>query len=324
MNPGDTRFDGGWFVIWRSLLDKPVYTQAKHEWRSLLMVLISEANWKPSKCPVTGRGLVEVDVGQLVRSGDQLCRAAGSRGRPLSRQTFRSAMAHFRKCEFLTYETTKTQHLITITNYRTYQQAFFRSNQAANPEPTNSQPRANQQPTTYEQVTREIRNQGTTPTPPTPSPKERPSGVRVFDPKPFWELARTHCPPENRDVAMAWWMGHVHTEDRAQTIVARLEDWDKFRAEYPIQLGMDGAFLWWCQYVRTPEAAAEILEGLARWKASDHWSRGVSIFNADTFLAKKKFKADPPPMKKPVGSGRVAQIEQARQLRSRYASHPAP
>lgn len=92
MNAVDPRFDGGWVVVWRSLYDKPLWTEAKHEWRSLLLVLISLACWKPSRCLVPGQGMVELDIGMLVRSGNQLCKAAGSRGTPLSRQTFRSAM----------------------------------------------------------------------------------------------------------------------------------------------------------------------------------------------------------------------------------------
>lgn len=105
----------GWVKLHRCLLDKPIWNCSTSEQKSIFITLLllanrSEKEWewqnKKFKC----------QPGQLVTSSTNLAKAAGC-----SRQNVRTALARFKKYEFLTYESTKTGILVTVVNWEKYQ-----------------------------------------------------------------------------------------------------------------------------------------------------------------------------------------------------------
>lgn len=132
----------GWIKLHRCLLDKAIWTSSTPEHKTILITILCLANHQDNQWYWKGEKFI-CRPGQFITSSTSLAAKSGT-----SRQNVRSALVKFEKCEFLTYESTKTGLLINVVNWGKYQDDNTTANQASNQEVTNSQPRGNQEVTT--------------------------------------------------------------------------------------------------------------------------------------------------------------------------------
>lgn len=131
-----------------------VWQSSTPEQKAVLITCLLMANHEARQWLWQGQ-LVTCDAGQFITSQDNLARASG-----VSRQSVRSALDRLAKCDFATIEATKLSTRITICNWATYQSGEDAPNQPFNQEPTNDQPRANQEPTTNKNIRiKELKNE---------------------------------------------------------------------------------------------------------------------------------------------------------------------
>lgn len=106
---------GGWIKLHRALMDKPIWTCATVEQRSILITILMLANHAEKQWEWKGQRFV-CKPGQLVTSLHSLAKAS-----KCSLQNVRTALKRFENLEFLTDESTNTGRLITIVNWDKYQ-----------------------------------------------------------------------------------------------------------------------------------------------------------------------------------------------------------
>lgn len=107
----------GWIKLFRVLLDKPIWLKSTPEQKTILITLLLMTNHKDMKWEWNGERY-NLKQGQFVTS---LSGIAKKGGRGISIRNVRTALERFKKYEFLTYESTKTGRLITILNWKAYQ-----------------------------------------------------------------------------------------------------------------------------------------------------------------------------------------------------------
>lgn len=140
----------GYLKLWRELLTKPIWLNSTPEQKSILIALLSMANFNPKQWEWKGEKF-EVKPGQFVTSIQSIVDCCGKGVTP---QNVRTALKRFEKLEFLTNESTKTGRLITIENWALYQsdEKNQQSNQQSpNKELTKTQQRANKELTPREE-----------------------------------------------------------------------------------------------------------------------------------------------------------------------------
>src|SRR3990167_4990025 len=130
---------GGWVCNWRQIEEWEWYTTSNMA--HLFQHLIRRANHKPKKW----QGIV-VEQGQLVTSQTSLKVQTG-----ISRQSLRTCLDRLKSTGEITIQTTNIYSLISICNYKTYQDYDDKSNQVTN-QPTN-QRLTSEQPATNQQLT---------------------------------------------------------------------------------------------------------------------------------------------------------------------------
>lgn len=109
--------DKGWFKTYRELWDKAIWKTSTPEQKVILMTLMSMVNHKPSEWEWQGKKFV-VQPGQMITSLDSITQKCG---KGITVKNVRTALAKFKKYEFLANEPTKTGRLITIVNWGIYQ-----------------------------------------------------------------------------------------------------------------------------------------------------------------------------------------------------------
>jgi len=125
----------GWVSLHRELLAKPIWLNSTPEQKTILITILLLANHAPNKWEWKGRPYV-VQPGQFITSLDSLARKAG---KGISKQNVRTAIARFKKLEFLTCEVTNQNRLISICNYSQYQDSENGPNKQANSQLTSGQ-----------------------------------------------------------------------------------------------------------------------------------------------------------------------------------------
>lgn len=120
----------GWVKLHRCLLDKAVW-QLNDAQRIVFLTILILANHKEKQWIWKGEKF-KAEPGQFVTSSKTLVKTA-----KVGRQSVRTALVNLKKLDFLTYESTKTGILITVTNWGLYQSD--NSNQPTN-QPTANQP----------------------------------------------------------------------------------------------------------------------------------------------------------------------------------------
>ena len=132
---------GGWIVLHRKLLDKPIWFESTAEQKVILITLLLMANHAEKEWEWQGRKYV-AKPGQFVTSLPKIVEACGN---GISIQNVRTALKRFEKYEFLTDQSTKKNRLITINNWAFYQDNPNHPNRQANSQLTVNQQSANSQ-----------------------------------------------------------------------------------------------------------------------------------------------------------------------------------
>lgn len=107
--------NAGWVKLYRSLLDKPIWVYSTPEQKVVLITTLGLASYSEKQWEWQGKKFI-CNPGQFITSSTSLAKRAG-----VTRQNVRTALKRFQKYEFLTYESTKTGILITLTNWEEYQ-----------------------------------------------------------------------------------------------------------------------------------------------------------------------------------------------------------
>lgn len=107
----------GWIKIHRSILEKPIWTEATSEQKVILITLLLMANHKEKQWEWKGKKFT-ARPGQFVTSLPSLVQKCGKNS---SVQKVRTALKRFEKYEFLTDESTLHNRLITLVNRGLYQ-----------------------------------------------------------------------------------------------------------------------------------------------------------------------------------------------------------
>ena len=125
----------GWLRLHRELINKPIWLNSTPEQKTILITLLSMANFKDNEWEWNGNKF-NVSKGQLVTSLDGIVKHCGI---GVTIQNVRTALKRFEKLGFLTNESTKSGRLITIVNWSVYQTDSIESNKESNSCLTNDQ-----------------------------------------------------------------------------------------------------------------------------------------------------------------------------------------
>ncbi|MCM3745126.1 hypothetical protein M3193_13380 [Sporosarcina luteola] len=109
--------NSGWMKVHRSLLNKPIWTEATSEQKVVLMTLLMMANYEEKQWEWGGKVYV-LQPGQFVTSLPMLVQRCG---KGVTVQKIRTALKRFEAYGFLTDESTNQNRLITIVNWGSYQ-----------------------------------------------------------------------------------------------------------------------------------------------------------------------------------------------------------
>lgn len=175
----------GWVKLYRSLLNKPIWTETTAEQKVLLISLLMKAAY--TKRTWIYQGMVyNLEPGQLITSINSLIELGGT---GVTHRKVRTALTLFEKAGFLTQKTSKKNTLITIANWETYQ------SDAALPTQEASQPRhsgdteASHQPTTNKKLRSKEGVEGEEQHREKPKAKEEQD--RVAEATPLWWCSET-------------------------------------------------------------------------------------------------------------------------------------
>jgi len=131
----------GWIKLYRELFDKAIWAQSTLEQKVILITLLSMASHKQSEWEWKGQKF-KIQPGQFVTSLDKIVLKCGE---GVTEQKVRTALKRLEKYEFLTNESTKTGRLITIVNWRLYQDNEEEPNKDSNSQLTITQQTPNKQ-----------------------------------------------------------------------------------------------------------------------------------------------------------------------------------
>lgn len=215
--------DKGWIKLHRKLILKPIWKNSTPEQKALLISILLKANHEEKEWDWGGNKF-KAKKGEFVTSAQSLCNAAG---KGVSRQNVRTAIARFKKMDFLTIKSTKHGMLISVTNWDTYQAKAEEPNHTPNQGVTKDQPRGNQGVTTnkndknYKNVKKR------------PKPLPDFLGAQAFDD--FWTL---YPKKKSKGQARRTWDKIKPTKETISKIMSTLaiakksEDWTKNNGQY--------------------------------------------------------------------------------------------
>ena len=145
----------GFILLHRRLLDKPIWINSTPEQKTILITLLMMASHKEKEWEWHCNKF-KIEPGQFVTSLDSIVTRCGA---GVTIQNVRTALKRFEKLEFLTNESTKQGRLITIRNWRFYQDENFASNKQTNNDLTNDQQSTNKELTPINNVkTKQCKN----------------------------------------------------------------------------------------------------------------------------------------------------------------------
>ncbi|MCX7749346.1 MAG: hypothetical protein N2645_21005 [Clostridia bacterium] len=135
----------GYIKIWRELFTKPIWVNSTPEQKTILITLLSMANFKENEWEWKGEKY-KCKPGQFVTSLESIAKACG---KGVTVQNVKTAIKRFKKFDFLTNESTNTGRLITIVNWGVYQGSNSAANKESNNDLTKTSQRGNKQANTY-------------------------------------------------------------------------------------------------------------------------------------------------------------------------------
>lgn len=107
----------GWIKLHRILIKKSIWQCSTPEQKVILITALLCASHKEKKWEWKGE-IYNIQPGQFITSYEKLCEKCGKK---ITVQKLRTALERFAKYEFLTYETTNKNTLVTIINWEEYQ-----------------------------------------------------------------------------------------------------------------------------------------------------------------------------------------------------------
>jgi len=108
----------GWICLHRKLLDKPVWFLSTPAHKTILITMLLMTNHEEKEWEWKGKQFA-VNPGQFVTSLESIRKECG---KGVSIQQIRRALDRFQKLDFCTNKSTKMGRVITILNWRQYQQ----------------------------------------------------------------------------------------------------------------------------------------------------------------------------------------------------------
>ena len=197
----------GFILLYRELLDKPIWKLSTPEQKTILITLLLMAWHHDNDWEWQGKKF-KVFAGQFVTSIDSIMKEAG---KGISFQNIRSALKRFEKLEFLTNDSTKTGRLITILKWHTYQVEKPRANKGTNKEVTKAQQRGNKEVTTNNECNN-VKNVIN---------KDIKSSVFI---KPTIDELKSYCKERNNSVDYKHWLDH-YTSNGWMVGKTKMKDW---------------------------------------------------------------------------------------------------
>lgn len=127
--------DKGFICLWRKTKDDPIWFNSTPEQKVIFITLLFMARWKEQKYDIYG-DIVTLNPGQFITSYAEIKKLTG---KGVSMQNVRTGIDRFEKLGFLTREVTKRGSLVTIVNWRKYQDINYETNIESNNELTRHQ-----------------------------------------------------------------------------------------------------------------------------------------------------------------------------------------
>ena len=197
---------GGFICLWRSLLDNPIWFNSTPEQALIMITLLLMANWKEQKYDIYGK-IITLKPGQFITSYSEIAKLTGM---GVSVRNVRTGIDRFEKLGFLTREVTRRGSLITIVNWRKYQDINYEGDKATDIELTSDRQATDKRLTSdrhahkrtiqpSNQVTREPSNKNTSPL----NPPEGKEGESKKNPSPEWSELIASFAGKNEELAEA-------------------------------------------------------------------------------------------------------------------------
>jgi hypothetical protein len=135
--------DGGYFKLWRKIVDWDVWQAMSHEQRSVLITIIAMANWKDGTwfCKNTKKS-IHISRGSFVSTLKNIANKADV-GIQVVRTTIELLKVDHGNGPFLTHTPTRHYSMFTICNYNKYQDVPEDANTRANTTSTQRQHNVN-------------------------------------------------------------------------------------------------------------------------------------------------------------------------------------
>lgn len=197
---------GGFICLWRSLLDNPIWFNSTPEQALIMITLLLMANWKEQKYDIYGK-IITLKPGQFITSYSEIAKLTGM---GVSVRNVRTGIDRFEKLGFLTREVTRRGSLITIVNWRKYQDINYEGDKATDIELTSDRQATDKRLTSdrhahkrtiqpSNQVTREPSNKNTSPL----NPPEGKEGENKKNLSPEWSELIASFAGKNEELAEA-------------------------------------------------------------------------------------------------------------------------
>lgn len=198
--------DKGFICLWRKTKDDPIWFNSTPEQKVIFITLLFMARWKEQKYDIYG-DTITLNPGQFITSYAEIKKLTG---KGVSMQNVRTGIDRFEKLGFLTREVTRRGSLVTIVNWRKYQDINYETNMANNNELTSHQQGTNKALTLNShahkrtkipsnQVTKKPGNQNTSPLNP-PKGQERENKKNL---SPEWSELVASFAGKNEELAEA-------------------------------------------------------------------------------------------------------------------------
>jgi len=107
----------GWICLWRDLINKPIWLCSTPEQKVVLITLLCMANHEPREWEWKGKRYT-VQAGQMITSLKSIAEKCGA---DVTTRNVRTALKRFENYGFLTSKSTNKNRLVTIVNWRKYQ-----------------------------------------------------------------------------------------------------------------------------------------------------------------------------------------------------------
>lgn len=127
--------DKGFICLWRKTKDDPIWFNSTPEQKVIFITLLFMARWKEQKYDIYG-DTITLNPGQFITSYAEIKKLTG---KGVSMQNVRTGIDRFEKLGFLTREVTRRGSLVTIVNWRKYQDINYETNIESNIELTSHQ-----------------------------------------------------------------------------------------------------------------------------------------------------------------------------------------